>query len=626
MSFSAAKNCHNLCAVLRKCLAPEGPNLDLLIERTVSVRCVDDEEKMFISTKIDGVSRHYSRLKHEPLKNTLSRMHISLCNPIHKKKFRKRADHELESGGTITSPKHQYPEDINLQVMTLQGNKHEAIDVETSNIEAWMKGNILVIGEKQFRIEVNAPVVLSANLPCSVMSGFPIVPYLELEFANREDSMFMWLRTPGVQVTQSKEKMKKNNKENPAEDCCKNNQTWEFLSNRFIYTPTNNDVGYRLKFVCIPKRDNIVGFSHEETANVTVEASPGLCLFDERHLYTSTRLTDKNQFRVVSYNILADIYCGTEFAQKNLYPYCSKYATEFGYRGQLILKELIGYNSDIICLQECDQKVFDYFLCPALKSEGFLGHYMRKAGEMPEGEALFYNLQKFSLLCEANVIVSEAVNLPCNKHLLSSLERYPALLQSLKKRTAIGQIVALRDNLENGRVLCILNTHLYFRPEATNIRLLQMAVLINCVADLVKNVKSENNNTATDCKIDKLAVLICGDMNSTPDKAVVELLLNGFIPADHGVWKSQNPVEESTNIDLEHDFKLFSACGFPEFTNYVVGFKDTLDYILPDSLQLKVDSFVPFPNKEVVSLHTALPSVVAPSDHLALVCNLSWKD
>lgn len=85
-----------------------------------------------------------------------------------------------------------------------------------------------------------------------------------------------------------------------------------------------------------------------------VEAGPGVCLFDNRHAFTA-KVPDWPTVRVVSYNILADIYAQTELSKTVLYPYCAPYALQLDYRQNLIKKELAGYNGDIICLQEVDK-------------------------------------------------------------------------------------------------------------------------------------------------------------------------------------------------------------------------------------------------------------------------------
>lgn len=44
----------------------------------------------------------------------------------------------------------------------------------------------------------------------------------------------------------------------------------------------------------------------------------------------------------MSYNILADLYCDSEFSRHELYPYCPPYALNIDYRKLLIAKELLG--------------------------------------------------------------------------------------------------------------------------------------------------------------------------------------------------------------------------------------------------------------------------------------------
>lgn len=85
-----------------------------------------------------------------------------------------------------------------------------------------------------------------------------------------------------------------------------------------------------------------------------VEAGPGACTFDNRHPYT-VKEAEWPAVRVVSYNILADVYAQTELSKNVLYPYCAPYALQLDYRQNLIKKELAGYNADIICLQEVDK-------------------------------------------------------------------------------------------------------------------------------------------------------------------------------------------------------------------------------------------------------------------------------
>lgn len=598
----------------------EEPDIEKIEEQTVSVRCIKSDPVMSITTKINGKPRHYVRKKDDALKNTLKRMYINLTNRNQGKKQLKK---------TLKNPSTEdtgffYPDDVKIEVQKHCSVEKTACNGETSNEDAWKESHVLMIGVDEFKIRVNAPAVTTMTLPKHLMVGYPVVPHLELEFGERDQTKFMWFRAGTAKSGEAERSSKdKNSASLIVGKCCEINMAWEFLTNTFKYAPTVSDIGCKLKLICIPRRGSIFGFSQEVVSDSVVGAGPGPCPFEERHLYTMKKSEGPRALRVVTYNILANIYADTEFARENMYPYCSRYAIAFDYRGQLILKEIIGYNSDLICLQECDLKVFSSFLYPAMKEEGYEGDFLRKDGEMPEGEALFYCKARFEEVKRLHTVISKALYLECNRQILAAVEKCPDVLESLKKRTAVGQMIALRD-ISSNRVLCILNTHLYFRPEATNIRLLQMAILLNQFQDFVLSVKTELKKSRE--SIDSIAPIICGDFNSTPKLAVIEYLTSGKIDKCHPVWKRAGEETAELQLHLEHKFDFFSACGYPKFTNYVVGFKDTLDYVITDKRHFEVDSCIPLPDEKVLQLHTALPSVTAPSDHLALVCNLLWKE
>jgi 2',5'-phosphodiesterase len=69
---------------------------------------------------------------------------------------------------------------------------------------------------------------------------------------------------------------------------------------------------------------------------------------------------------------------------------------------------------------------------------------------------------------------------------------------------------------------------------------------------------------------------------------------------------------------------LISACGYVDYTNYTPNFHGMLDYIFVDATKLKVKQVIPMPTHEEVTLHSGIPSVVFPSDHIAQICDLVW--
>ena len=65
--------------------------------------------------------------------------------------------------------------------------------------------------------------------------------------------------------------------------------------------------------------------------------------------FTPTFL-EGDEFRTMSYNLLADLYADSDFSRTHLHPQCPPYALAIDYRKQLLIKEILGFQSDIICL------------------------------------------------------------------------------------------------------------------------------------------------------------------------------------------------------------------------------------------------------------------------------------
>lgn len=80
----------------------------------------------------------------------------------------------------------------------------------------------------------------------------------------------------------------------------------------------------------------------------------------------------------------------------------------------------------------------------------------------------------------------------------------------------------------------------------------------------------------------------------------------------------------SSAMHLRHPLALVSACGYPEFTNYVGGFAGSLDYVWCDSSALASVASMPMPPLESVTAETALPNSEFPSDHLPMVADLRF--
>ncbi|CAH2066567.1 unnamed protein product, partial [Iphiclides podalirius] len=372
----------------------------------------------------------------------------------------------------------------------------------------------------------------------------------------------------------------------------------------------------KLKLECIPVNDVTVGPTVETISKGQVEAGPGPCPFETRHLFTSSKLNNTS-FRCVTYNILADLYCDSDFTRNVLHPYCPPYALQIDYRKQLIMKELQGYNADIICLQEVDNKVYINNLKPFLEVEGLQGLFYKKGKTVAEGLACFYRQARFEMLKEETILLADALqSKPCLEDIWKAVQENKLLKDRILDRSTVASATILQSKDDPNKILIVGNTHLYFHPDADHIRLLQGGIVIYWLREIrIKLIKEYPGKS--------VSLILCGDFNSVPSCGIYRLYTTGIALDDLPDWKSK--AEEAVlNLSLFQDMDLGSAGGTPKFTNYTAGFAGCLDYIFYDKSTLVVEQVIPFPSLEEVRVHTALPSIVFPSDHIAVISDLRF--
>lgn len=78
-------------------------------------------------------------------------------------------------------------------------------------------------------------------------------------------------------------------------------------------------------------------------------------------------------------------------------------------------------------------------------------------------------------------------------------------------------------------------------------------------------------------------------------------------------------------MHLRHPLRLASACGYPEWTNFVSGFRGALDYIFA-AKGLRATQSMPMPPVKAVTAQVALPNAEFPSDHLPMVADLEFVE
>lgn len=200
---------------------------------------------------IYGVNRQFnlSRCLSENVGFFLSRIGANVTKAFEKKKKKKQN------------------EDVPNIVAKLYRNGNEVCgDIVCDQVVLDTEDLVLKILDTEYRIVLNAPWVDSLILPSIIMSGFPVYPLkLEISFAQRDQCIYSWFKSK--QPTAS-------------------GGNWQAIGSGYYYTPSNADLGCHLKLSCIPVNDTGEGLPTDVISKNPVEAGPGKCPFDDRHLFT----------------------------------------------------------------------------------------------------------------------------------------------------------------------------------------------------------------------------------------------------------------------------------------------------------------------------------------------------
>ena len=96
------------------------------------------------------------------------------------------------------------------------------------------------------------------------------------------------------------------------------------------------------------------------------------------------------RFRVCSFNVLAQCYVNAV-----RFPYTTNFALKWRHRRVQLMKEVLSYNADVLCLQELDN--YQEWWQGRMGLAGYDGVYFKKDGSNKDGLAIFYKRDLFQL-------------------------------------------------------------------------------------------------------------------------------------------------------------------------------------------------------------------------------------
>ncbi|CAN7052334.1 hypothetical protein IGI04_027596 [Brassica rapa subsp. trilocularis] len=407
------------------------------------------------------------------------------------------------------------------------------------------------------------------------------------------------------------------------------------------YTPMADDVGHVLKFECVvvnaETKQNVGHSCTILTSRVIPAPSPS-----PRRMIPVSGTVDSNgrpmsmgSFTVLSYNILADAYASSE-----IYSYCPTWALSWTYRRQNLLREIVKYHADIVCLQEVQSDHFDEFFAPELDKHGYQALFKRKTNEVfvgntntIDGCATFYRRDRFSHVKKYEVEFNKAAQ-SLTEALIPVPQKKIALNRLVKDNVAL--IVVLEAKFGNQaadipgkrQLLCVANTHVNISHELKDVKLWQVHTLLKGLEKIAASAD--------------IPMLVCGDFNTVPASAPHSLLAVGKVDPMHpdlmvdplGILRPHTKLTHQ--LPLVSAYSSFARMGGsltaeqqrkrmdpssnePLFTNCTRDFIGTLDYIFYTADTLTVESLLELLDEESLRKDTALPSPEWSSDHIALL-------
>ena len=253
---------------------------------------------------------------------------------------------------------------------------------------------------------------------------------------------------------------------------------------------------------------------------------------------------------------------------------CSPEVLVWPTRQESILRDILFYSPDVVCLQEVDH-FHDYF-SPKLKAHGYSGTFLAKPDSpclrvpghtSPDGCAVFVKESRLEVKQMQEVLLKDDRSLASNQ---------------------VAIIVMLNDLQTNRKFLAAV-THLKAKEGNEKTRLAQgKDLLVN-----LRQMKCGMGNGEV------LPILVGDDFNATPDEPIYQEML------DNGLNSSY----------------LSAAKHEATFTTWKFRPKGevchTIDYVW-HSPEFIARNFLEIPSKDIIG-KAALPSVDFPSDHLSLV-------
>lgn len=125
-----------------------------------------------------------------------------------------------------------------------------------------------------------------------------------------------------------------------------------------------------------------------------------------------------------------------------------------------------------------------------------------------------------------------------SKHLvdfMDTVRNNGSFMEKFMKLHNFVQVLHLKSRTDDSKHFIIANTHLYSQIEAGSIRFVQMVCAIKHIEYVYNAIKRDRDH------ID-VAIIICGDLNSTPNQNINTFALTGTLPKHQRTFECKQVV------------------------------------------------------------------------------------
>lgn len=512
----------------------------------IHISSTSNDETIRINLFAGGLIHELNRPVNESAAKTLVRIEKAISKVVKKNSSAKKNDKKKSKGTEVSR-------ESTVSVAALLKNG-SCVDPESiSNIELSEEITI-AIDQTHFKIVKNPPNVESVTIfpTRQYFVGVPVVATAISKYDSDEIQYTWFIENPSLSVG------------------------YTFAAEGRIFVPMVDHLGCKVKLYCTPIRraGNQPGQAGRSVAHyLTGTVMPPVCdprilTFREDFIKVrnSNEKSQHNNLRVVTYNILAETFATNTYAQKILYRYCPSKFLDTDYRMAVVQAELLAYEADIICLQECDYKVFNLYFRPLFEARNYSCHHTCKVSGNQEGCALFIR--------NSSLKVIQYIDIPLKDYLRNHDDLCKGLFMDrpdvadilCEQLGSIVQVAVCERTTDSAQVVLVANTHLFYHKLASYVRLLQthaIVEILECARALVlahgpygefiipgAERKVPNISTDTTCSMRgilegeesreivdsiaalalaptnrRVAMIFAGDLNSTPSSAATEYML-----------------------------------------------------------------------------------------------------